>query len=319
MNTQQPQMSQDQVKEAFYKTNFTLKGRIFFPNLLSTRTKTNQVTGGTREVYDVMFVWDPADLANGPELNKLLGFMAQMSPLMFFGIDPRALIDPIKSDGIQGRQDYTRTDYKPNAAYQKARMWINAETGKDMPPVVVMANRQPVMSEAEVYSGRNAVVNFQLYPMLRDPQKPNKKIGYGVNLNAVMLLEGGDKEGGRSSIDPNAVFGAFAQDMGMAPQFGAPAQNFQQPTPQQFAQPAPQQNFNQGFAQPAQAPAPQQFAQPGLAPLPPQGNGQYASGAGQFPMQNQHGQTPAAPASPSNGQQPPWMNNGQNFNPGNGQ
>jgi hypothetical protein len=100
---QQPQMSQQDVKEAFYKTTFTLKGRIFHPNLLSTRTKTNQATGGSRDVFDVMFAWDPADPSNGPELNKLLGFMNQMSGMVFFGIDPRALVDPIKSDSIQGR------------------------------------------------------------------------------------------------------------------------------------------------------------------------------------------------------------------------
>ena len=165
-NQQQAAMSPDQVKEAFYKTTFTLKGRIFHPNLLSTRNKTNAQTGTSRDVFDVMFAWDPMDPSNGPELQKLMGFMAQMSGMVFFGIDPRALVDPIKSDSIQGRQDYVRNDYKPNAPYLKGRMWINAETGKDMPPVVVMANRQPVMSEAEVYSGRNAVVNFQFYPML---------------------------------------------------------------------------------------------------------------------------------------------------------
>jgi hypothetical protein len=324
---QQPAMTQDQVKDAFYKTTFTLKGRIFHPNLLSTRTKTNQATGGSRDVFDVMFAWDPADQSNGPELNKLLQFMGQMSGMVFFGIDPRALVDPIKSDSIQGRTDYVRTDYKPNAAYLKGRMWINAETGKDMPPVVVMANRQPVMSEAEVYSGRNAVVNFQLYPMLRDPQKPNKKIGYGVNLNAVMLLDGGDKEGGRAAVDVNSVFGGFAQDMGMAPAFGnfgqapaqAPQQNFQAPPQQNFQAPPVQ---NQGYQQ---APAPQQnFQAPPFNPGQ-QGNGQGPQGNAAFnPGTTQYGQQPtmngsAQPASPSNGQQqPPWMNNGQNFNPGQG-
>lgn len=309
---QAPGMSPDQLKDAFYKTNFTLKGRIFHPNLLATRNKTNAATGSSRDVYDVMFVWDPADPSNGPELNKLLGFMAQMTPMLFVGRDPRSLVDPIKSDKIQGRQDYVRQDYKPNQPYLHHRMWINAETGKDQAPVVVMANRQPVLSEAEVYSGRNAVVNFQLYPMLPDAQKPQKKVGYGVNLNAVMLLDGGEKEGGRTQVDPNTVFGAFAQDMGMAPSFGAP---MGAPVHNQQQYQAPQQNYAQQA--PAHAPAPAWGNAPAPAPTPaapwgaPPATGMNVANPGHAPG--------AAPT--SNGQQqPPWMNNTNgNFNPGNGQ
>src|SRR5690606_28513510 len=106
--------------------------------------------------------------------------------------------NPIKASHVPGWPEYQRNDYKPNAEYLRGHHWINAETGKDMPPTVVNAQRQPVISEAEIYSGRIAVVNFQLYPMLMDPTNRQKKIGFGVNLNAVMVLEGGDREGGRS-------------------------------------------------------------------------------------------------------------------------
>lgn len=290
-------MSPDQIKEAFYKTNFTLKGRIFHPNLLTTRSKTNQTTGQTRDVYDVQFVWDPRDPANAAAMNQLTQFHNQMTQLCFMGVDPRALVNPFKADKVQGYQDYVRNDYKPNPEYCQGKLWINAESGKEFPPVVVNAQRQPVIHDAELYSGRNAVINFQMYPMHRDPQKPNKKIGFGVNLNAVMLMEGGEREGGSRQVDANAIFQGFAGDMGVpgqnfqqpvqTPQFPgmgqAPAHSFQQPPqapqfPQQnFQQPqAPQAPYNPGQQQQYQQPqAPQVPAWNPNAPYNPNGNGQY--------------------------------------------
>lgn len=292
-----------ELKQPFYDTSFTLKGRIFHPNLLKTRTRTTPK--GSREVFDVMFAWNPAEPANQMAFGQLMQFIETQKGICFPGIDPRALVNPIKAFQVQGFTDYVKQDYSPNPEYLRGHLWINAETGSDRAPMVVMENRQPVMSDAEVYSGRNAVLNFSLYPMLFDPQDRQKKIGFGVNLTAVMLLQGGDREGGKVQVDVNKVFGNFAQDMGMAPQFGAPGQ-FNAPGAQ-----APQQNFQ---APPA---APQQpWGQPpqqnwGNAPAP------SAPMTSQFP--GQANQSPAHAQGPSNGQQPPWMPNGpQNFNPGHG-
>ncbi len=271
-----------ELRQPFYDTSFTLKGRIFHPNLLTTRERKNAITGASRDVFDVMFAWNPQDPANAAAYAQLLQFMEYQRNTCFPGVDPRAIVNPIKSSGVPGWPDYVKQDYSPNAAYLNGHHWINAETGKDRAPTVVMENRQPVMAEAEVYSGRNAVLNFSLYPMLFDPQNRQKKIGFGVNLAAVMLLNGGDKEGGKTQVDIGKVFGGFAQDMGIAPQFGAPNQFQGMPAPQTMPQ---QQNFQQGTTNVPQ------FQTPQTAPT----------------------------AAPTNGQQPPWMNNGQNFNPGNGQ
>lgn len=339
-----------ELKQAFYDNTFTLKGRIFHPNLLSTRQRTSP-KGTVRDVFDVQFAWNPNDPANRVAYQQLLQFMETQKGICFPGIDPRALVVPIKSSNVPGWPEYQRTDFKPNASYLNGHHWINAETGKDQAPRVVFQNQQDVLQEAEVYSGRNAIVNFQLYPMLMDPQDRNKKIGFGVNLNAVMLLEGGEREGGKTQVDVNKVFGGFAQDMGMQPQFGGgfgqqPQQNFQAPPQQapQYQQPAggyqgqqpytgqqaPQQNFQ---APPQQAPQwnnqPQQAPQQNFqAPPPlPQGNG-APQGTGQFGGQGNmpgngaqtwnNGQTAPGNASPSNNQQPSWMTGPQNFNPGQG-
>lgn len=307
-------MATDALKELFYKTSFTLKGRIFHPNLTQPRTKTNATTGKTREVFDVMFAWNPADPANAQAMQHLLGFMNQMSGQCFPGVDPRALVIPIKASHVQGWPEYQRNDYKPNADYLHGHHWINAETGKDMPPTVVNQQRQAVISDAEIYSGRNAVCNFQLYPMLMDPTNRQKKIGFGVNLNAIMLLEGGEREGGRATVDVNSVFGGFAQDMGMAPQFG----NFGQPAapaapaapayPAAPAPAAPMGNYPApGMPTAPAANGPTQYPQmptaPAAAPAQPYAPTAYPSSLPPVP-----GQAPA-PAAPAQGGFPAYPNN----------
>jgi hypothetical protein len=210
-------MTPDQVKESFYKTTFTLKGRIFFPNILKTRTKTTPK--GAREVYDVQFAWLANDPANAQTIAAMNAFLQQVTPIVHSGVDPRALVIPVKDFNT-----YQRQDYKPNPDYLKGCKWVNAESGSEFPPQVVDQNRQPIFNEAEVYSGRNAVVNIQFYPMLpKQDAAPGSKRGYGVNLNAVMLLDGGDREGGRAAVDVNSIFGGFQSDM--APMGNSPINN----------------------------------------------------------------------------------------------
>lgn len=203
-------MLNDNVKEKFWNTTFTLTGRVFHPNLLKPREKKNEQTGKTRQVFDGMFAWKKDDQRNVQEIAKLNAFIGEMIGLVFPGMDPRALVIPVKDFDT-----YTRNDYKPNAEYLRGCKWINAESGVDFPPAVVGPNRQPVFAESELYSGRNVVFNFQLYPILPDANNRQKKIGFGINLNAVMLQDGGEKEGGARVINVDQIFGAFAGDMGM--------------------------------------------------------------------------------------------------------
>jgi hypothetical protein len=256
-------MTPDQAKEAFYKTTFTLKGRIFHPNLLKVRQKTTPK--GTRNVYDVMFAWHAQSPENQATIAQMNQFLQQMVGIIHPGIDPRALVIPVKDF-----HTYQRQDYKPNPEYLRDCKWVNAESGEEYPPQVVDAQRQPVFNPADVYSGRNAVINFQFYPMLpKADAAPGSKRGFGINLNAVMLLEGGNPEGGvQRTIDVNAVFGAFAQDMGMSGQ--ASQNNFQQQAPAGNGYNAPQGTGQQnspsqgmnGHSAPQSASPSNPFAQP---------------------------------------------------------
>jgi hypothetical protein len=78
--------------------------------------------------------------------------------------------------------------------------------------------------EAEVYSGRNAAINISFYIIQPKQGVASGKRGFGLNFNAVMLLDGGDRLGGSyTPADANAIFGGFVQDMGPTTQ--APVNN----------------------------------------------------------------------------------------------
>lgn len=290
-------MTPDQIKEYFRKT-FTLKGRIFFPNLL-----TSKLSQGTnpRKIFDVQFAWLYQE--NQQVFNEIKNFLAQVQNIVHPGVNPAALILPWKDHAT-----YLRQDGRANPEYLKGHFWINPSTGEEFPPQVVEQTPMGLVQltpadEAKMYSGRNAAINVSFYAMIPKQGAQNQKRGYGVNINACMILEGGNREGGAASVDVNSVFGGFAQDMGMnmAPPMGAPAQNFQQPAQ------APQQQW----APPAQAPQ-QQWPQQN----PQQGNGMNPGFPGTAmpgtPGQGQatHGNPAPGNAYPSNpgqfGAQPPW-------------
>lgn len=327
------QYSDDQNK--FLNQKFTLKGRILFPNLLTMKKKTKPED---RDVYDVMFAWFPQE--NAQTMGLLSQWLQHATAMFHQGCNPAALQQPIKDFNTYVRQDAT-----PNPDYLKGQLWVNASTGKDYPPQVVkqvpgmgLVRLKSPEDDAEVYSGRNAVITISFWPLFPKPGAQNQKRGFSVNVDAVLLLDGGEVVGGAPSVDVNQVFGAFVQDMGMAPAFGqfgqAPAQPAQQPVQHQApAQPA----WNQPAQQPVQHQAPAQPAwnQPAQQPsnLPPMGqpaapawNGQGQMAAppmgpqgGQQPMQHQAQPSwpPAAPAQQGPAQ-PAWNGQPTNFGP-NGQ
>jgi hypothetical protein len=221
-------MSTDFIKE-FGKKTFTIQGRIFHPNLLATAKKQKPED---REVYNVMFAWDQASAngANAKVLAEINSYLQQGVAQAHSGINPAALINPIKKF-----ETYVRQDGKANAPYLKGLAWVNASSGKDFPPQVVKSTPMGLVQvtqadAAEVYSGRNAAVNISFYIIIPKPGATNQKRGFGVNVNAVLLQDGGDKEGGTGAhVDINSVFGSFQSDMGIAQ---APQQNTQQWPPQ---------------------------------------------------------------------------------------
>jgi hypothetical protein len=193
-------MTPEQQKE-FFKQSFTLKGRIFHPNLLKAVAREE----GKRETFNTMFAWEQT--SNPETMQALNAFLMKAKELFHPSVPMQAFVNPIKK-----YETYMRQDGKPNPDYLKGCYWLNAQSGKDFPPPVVDAMRQPIINEAEVYSGRNAVINVAFYNI--DGAKGGKR-GIGCNVNAVMLLEGGDKvASGGVSVNIDKIFGGFASDMG---------------------------------------------------------------------------------------------------------
>lgn len=194
-------MTPDQQK-AFLKTTFTLKGRIFHPNLLVPVPKDKDKPDSPLK-YNVMFAFTAED--NKEAIQALGAFLSQAKEVFHPSIPMQFFSNPLKK-----WDSYQRRDGKPNPDYLKNHYWVNASSGKDYPPVVVDANRQPVITPAEIYSGRNAVVNIGFYSFT------GQQNGLSTNVNAVMLLDGGEKVGGGGATDINKIFGGFAADAGIA-------------------------------------------------------------------------------------------------------
>lgn len=300
-------------QKKFLDQKFNIKGRILFPNLLSLKRK---VTAEDREVYDVQFAFFAHE---NPQVMQALAMWKQQATQIFHaGVNPVVLIDPIKDFNTYVNQKGTA-----NPEHLRGQLWVNASTGRDFPPQVVkqipgigLVKMQAGVDEAEVYSGRNAIIAISFWPMIPKPGDKNQKRGFSVNVNAVLLQEGGDKVGGSPSVDVNQVFGSFIQDMGMAPQFGAPGafngQPAQAPAPMQqpYQQPTQHPHPQYPAQQPMQAPVQQPYQQTYQAP--------YQQPA--QPMQPlQPMQAPAQPAWPPAAAPAPVQNFAPNqFNP-NGQ
>jgi hypothetical protein len=300
-------------QQGLINKKFTLKGRILHPNLLKVKRKAKPED---RDIFDVQFVWNPMDPANGAMTGEIFQWVQQASNVFHAGFNPQApaFVFPIKASKVQGLPEYQRQDGRPNQEYLAGHCWVNASTGKDFPPQVVKQVagvglvRLTEQDAAEVYSGRNACITISFYPILPKAGSASQKRGFSVNVDAVLLQEGGEVIAGSATVDVNQAFAGFVQDMGAAPafgQFGQTAAPAPQAQPQQSA-PAPQWGApapgQQAAPQPAWgAPAPAAQPQPAAQPA-------WGAQPQQQQQQQQWGNQPQTQAAPANGtQQPPWM------------
>ncbi|HET8688178.1 MAG TPA: ssDNA-binding protein, partial [Methanosarcina sp.] len=222
-------------EKKFWYQKFTLKGRMFFPELLEPKVGSNG-----RLKYELLFGCKYNEPANQAEIQRIGQFLMQAKQKYHATIPDQFWGNPVKKFDT-----YIRQDGKPNHEFLRDCYFFNASSGKDMPPIVVNSMRQPVIDKAEVYSGRNCVVNISFW--LNDGGKDGTgKKGVGVNISAVMLLDGGEKEGGQAQVNINEVFGAFANDMGMNNQ---PMPYSGQPQAQPTQPQATQQTYNPSTAQ----------------------------------------------------------------------
>ncbi len=214
-------------KAYFYGKSFTMKGQIYFPEVLTPKANDKGVMK-----YSCMFAWD----ANDPRTQEIGQFLANAKQQFYPTIPDTHFGKPIK------RWDtYQRQDGKPNHEFLNGKYWVNASATERVPPVVVDQQRNPIIDAAQVYSGRNALLNFSFYAYDANGNK-----GIAVNISAVMLMEGGDRVGG-GGVNLDDAFGGFAADMNLG---AAPAQPVQQQPVQQ--QPVQQQPVQQGSVAPHQ-------------------------------------------------------------------
>ena len=263
-------MAISEEQKQFFSQNFTIPCRIMHPKLL-TAVSRPAAPGQAQKApqYGVMAVWSKSDPKAAQVTANLKQFLDAAFAKYHSGIDKRVLIDPLKD-----YDTYLRTDGKPNPDYTQGCHWVNANSGEKFAPVVVDKMQQPVIMESLIYSGMNALVNISFYNM--DGATGGKR-GIGVNINAVMLQDGGDRVVSQHTPDINQIFGGFQADMGMAqqPVQAQPMQQqpVQQPQYQQPVQQPMQQPLNQPFQQPVQQPVQQE--QTVANPFAPQGNNPY--------------------------------------------
>jgi len=183
----------------FWRKSFTLEGRIFYPNILKPTTNKNG-----RSTFNTMFAWKVG--SNEKVMHDLNNFLMNAKTIFHPSVPMQYFVNPMKKF-----DSYVRQDGKPNASFLQGCYWVNAQSGAEFPPPVVDQSRQPVISEAEVYSGRNAVINISFFNIDKE------KKGLGVNFNAIMLMNGGEREVGSGAVNVDQIFGSFVQDMNPTP------------------------------------------------------------------------------------------------------
>lgn len=279
-------------KQFFNGKNFQIKGRVFYPHLLTPKVNAKDPS---KKSYGCMFAWKPEE---NPQVTQMLIQLMQQTKQQFHPTVPDLYwVNPIKHFD---NPNNARQDGKPHPEYLRGHHWINANANVGFEPKVI--KRDPMspsgirqltpLDEAEVYSGRNAVISISFWLL------DTTKFGVSVNLDGILLEEGGEKILGEAGIDPSQAFASFLGNMG-----GAPANG----------------QYNPGNAAPyGQAPVQnqQQYAQPAVG----NGyNGAPAHNAATNMYQNTPQQAEAPAAYPSNPAQPnsmtgmpnmPW-NNGQ--------
>ena len=287
-------------ERAFWDTKFTVQGRLFFPSIAKPKVKTHDDLGNpipldrqqAEAKYSAVigFLKD----AQGMQMaNTIRQFVAQAKQAYYPSVPDMHFVHPVKEYGVT-----IRTDGKDHPEFYKDCFWINASANSKYPPKIVDQSLRAIdLKDPQIYFGRNIAISLSFYLMGSDPKKPTSKKGVGVNLEAIMLLDGGDKIGGYE-VDVNQAFAGFAKNTGL--------EGFQGFTPNQGHnnQSAFNQNQfnNQMFNQPNQTQnpqvnpnqAPQQFGQQPVQPSAPvfQPPGQQNNPFG-GPAQQQ--QAPAAP------------------------
>ena len=187
----------------------TLEGILVFPKLAEPDTAIDGVLK-----WSIVLIMDknlsPVNQKGLASAKRIIGGFKQ---IFFPGIPDQMFQmqgNPIKEFGVNFRQDG-----QPHPDFYNNSFWINAAMRKNPPQVVAKNGGQLVplpLNSPEIYFGQKIAVTLSFYPMgLTNPQA---KKGVGANLEAILILGGGERIGNDSSapIDVDAAFAGFAAD-----------------------------------------------------------------------------------------------------------
>lgn len=165
---------------------------------------------GAEEKYSVTCLLPKSDTVTKARLDAAIEAAKQTGiSKVWQGVCPPVVPVPIH-DG-----DGTKQDGTPFPAECKGCWVFTASAKADRPPEVVDAQLNPIINQAEVYSGCYGRVNINIYPYLYGGKK-----GIGFGLGPVQKLRDGEALGG-GSVSAASAFGAPAPQAATA--FGAPA------------------------------------------------------------------------------------------------
>lgn len=280
------------VTEFLRGKKFQLEGTLFFPHLLTPKQEPNKAPK-----FGCMVAWDaPQNQQTVQMLQQLFGQVKQQ----FHGTIPdHAWVNPLKDFHTT-----KRNDGKPHPKYLTNKKWMNASNNVQFPPQVMILDAQAPQGmraatpadQMVIYDGQKVVVSVSFFGLHGE----NAKYGISTNIDAVLVVGGGEKVIVDTGVDVGQAFGNFLSQMGM--------NGGQQPAPQYN-----QADYQQGNAHASQHQYQgngQHHAQPGT-----QHNGQTNPGnQTQNFHQGGNGQNVHGNASHFNGQpqqQNYYQNNGQ--------
>lgn len=289
------------VTEFLRGKKYQLTGTLFFPHLLQPKVEPNK-----SPKYGCMIAWDKRE--NQAVIQEITGLFQYVKNTFHPQMPIQNWVNPIK--------DYDTTRTTKGEMYPQhlaGKCWLNASNNEKFPPQVMLMDQQAPngmrsatpMDSMQLFDGQKIVVSISFFGL----DGENMKYGVSTNLDAVLVVGGGERMMMTAGVDANEAFSSFLGMMGQnAPAQGQQAPQQQQYNPSQYQQPAQTHQAPQG-----NAPAGQGTFQ----------NGQMHPGnQTQNYQQGGYGQNAPQTASPSNGQpqqnyyQQGQYNNG--YNNGNG-
>lgn len=225
------------VTEFLRGKKFQLTGTMFFPHLLQPKIEPNKAPK-----FGLMIAWDNHE--NQQVAGQIQQLLMQVKQQFHPTIPDHAWTNPLKDFHTT-----KRNDGKAHPKYLTNKKWMNASNNEKFAPQVMMLDQSApngmrlatAMDSMQIFDGQKCVVSISFFGLHGE----NSKYGVSTNIDAVLVVGGGERVMTDVGVDVNQAFGSFLGQMGMNPAQQAPAQNYQQQAPQQ--QPAQGQQYQGSY------------------------------------------------------------------------